>query len=176
MKELAHVSHDTTDNMIQCNYPRQRRGYSIWVRLSVCLFVHTECANVGQKRHLVLSQYRAFLIFQPNMSINYVQLECEYVSKLHSIKPHKTSVGERMQSLFTRFNYLWHRRWMEVMISALCVCLWAGYLKMLRTDLDKTWWTGWVCDKKLIQFSWRSGSSSRSEFIFFINLQVILHH
>ena len=34
------------------------------------------------------------------MSINCVQLECEYVYKLHSIKPHKTSVGEIMQSLF----------------------------------------------------------------------------
>ena len=31
----------------------------------------------------------------------------------------------------------------------------ARYLKKLWTDLDETWWTGWVCDKdELMQFWW----------------------
>ena len=37
----------------------------------------------------------------------------------------------------------------------------AQYLKKLWTDLDETWWTGWVCNKdKLIRFWWKSGSRS----------------
>ena len=42
------------------------------------------------------------------------------------------------------------------------VCVRAGYLKRLRTDLDETWWRGWVCDKeKLSRFWWRSDPNPR---------------
>ena len=53
------------------------------------------------------------------------------------------------------------------------VCLWAGYLKVLWTDSDETWWTGWVCDHdELIRFWWRPGSGYDIYSIF----KVILHH
>ena len=51
----------------------------------------------------------------------------------------------------------------------------AWYLKKLWTDSDETWWTCWVCDKEeLIQFWWRSRSTSGYENFFI--LEVILHH
>ena len=41
----------------------------------------------------------------------------------------------------------------------LSVCLWAGYLKKLRTNSGKTRWTGWVYDMdELIRFWWRCRS------------------
>ena len=44
------------------------------------------------------------------------------------------------------------------------VCLCARYLKMLWTDSDEIWWTGWVYDEdKLIRFWWRSISGSGHE-------------
>ena len=51
----------------------------------------------------------------------------------------------------------------------------AQYLKKLWTDLDETWWTGWVFDHdKLIRIWWRSesGSGYENNLIF----KVILHH
>ena len=37
----------------------------------------------------------------------------------------------------------------------------ARYVKKLWMDSDKTWWTGWVCNKdKLIRFWWRYKSGS----------------
>ena len=58
--------------------------------------------------------------------------------------------------------YLCYWRWTKIMFSCcLFVCLWVGYLKKLRTDSDKTWWTGWFGDKdELNPFRWRSGSEN----------------
>jgi len=56
--------------------------------------------------------------------------------------------------------YLHHQK-VDGMFSPLFVCLWAGYLKTLKTDLDEPWWTRWLCDKEeLIRFWWRSESGN----------------
>ena len=71
------------------------------------------------------------------------------------------------------FNYLRQQRWTEVMFSSLSVCLWAGYLKKIWTDLNEILWTGRVCDKdKLVRFWWTSRSSEEN----FLILYVILRH
>ena len=44
------------------------------------------------------------------------------------------------------------------------LCLHAGYLKKLWTDLYETWWTSWEWDHdKMIRFWWRSDSGSGYE-------------
>jgi len=51
----------------------------------------------------------------------------------------------------------------------------AQYLKTLWTDLDETWWTGWLSRlDKLIRFWWRFDSGSGYEH--YLIFKLILHH
>ena len=82
-------------------------------------------------------------------------LSYEVTRNLHKFSTTRASI----LSLFTHFitsttegegGYVFSPFSLFVCLS---VCLCAGYLKKLWTDLDETWWTSWVCDEEeLVQF------------------------
>ena len=79
------------------------------------------------------------------------------------------------QFYYHNYNYLCHWRETEVMLSPLSACLSVSSISQkFGTDLDETWWTGWVCKGGRTDYILVKIQTEIREF--FLILQVILRH